>query len=404
MNVLVDARPLVDADSRGVAAVVFDWLQRIVDQTEVNFVFVTTGWNIPKLPDPFRTHPRVTHAHIRMPNKLWSGLSMLNLVSLDRVTTKKTGLAFDKLLIGNLGFTGRITIPYTLFLHDLSFLIEPSWFSFKSRLWHRAVHCKRLICRADTLICVSEVTKRDVKRMIRAWGVGRGAWEEKKIRIFTPRIRPTELLDSEFLHHAPRPTPHAPFILAMGGGNTRKNIRTAILAVEQLRKETKYANLKLVIVGAPKRECRSEERVSPVASLDSVASAKESAKGEGARSEFIFDARDFIHSLLAPRSPACNASLISACVAGRSLLAPFSHITDLDLDTLYATASCFLYPSWYEGYGLPLHEAARFGCPCIASSTGALPETAPTGTLFVPPSKPQLWVGALRDVLEEQHL
>jgi glycosyltransferase involved in cell wall biosynthesis len=62
-------------------------------------------------------------------------------------------------------------------------------------------------------------------------------------------------------------------------------------------------------------------------------------------------------------------------------------------------ASVFLYPSWYEGFGLPLHEAARFGTPCIASTAGALPETAPEGTHFAPPGKPHLWKKALEMVL-----
>ena len=63
-------------------------------------------------------------------------------------------------------------------------------------------------------------------------------------------------------------------------------------------------------------------------------------------------------------------------------------------------AAAFLYPSWYEGFGLPLHEAARFGTPCISSTVGALPETAPHNTLFAPPSKPHLWTVALKMILE----
>jgi glycosyltransferase involved in cell wall biosynthesis len=359
MRILVDARPIVDADSRGVAAVVFDVLQRMIKDPDADFVFVTTGWKILTLPEPFKTHPRVTHVHIRIPNKLWTALSMLNLVSLDKAAMKKSGLTFDQAFIGNLGFTGSLTTPYTLLLHDLSFLIEPRWFSLKSRLWHRAVHCKRLIRRADKILCVSETTRRDVERISGEWG-GKSEEEKQIIEVFTPHIRPIQFNPES--NDSPLPTPPSPlFVLAMGGGNPRKNIPTIIAAVERLRMEPEFAELKLVIIGAPKRECgkRSEER--------------------GARSEFVIDARDFMNSLLAPRS---------------------SLLSDLDLDRLYATASCFLYPSWYEGYGLPLHEAARFNCPCIASSTGALPETAPPGTIFVPPSKPHLWVGAIRDILK----
>jgi len=74
--------------------------------------------------------------------------------------------------------------------------------------------------------------------------------------------------------------------------------------------------------------------------------------------------------------------------------------SDSELADMYSRASAMLYPSWYEGYGLPLHEAAQFGCPRIASTAGSLPETAPVGTFFANPAKPQQWVEALKQVLD----
>jgi glycosyltransferase involved in cell wall biosynthesis len=69
--------------------------------------------------------------------------------------------------------------------------------------------------------------------------------------------------------------------------------------------------------------------------------------------------------------------------------------SDAELFALMRDASVFCYPSWYEGFGLPLHEAARFGTPCIASTAGSLPEIAPEGTRFTSPAKPQHWVKAI---------
>lgn len=74
--------------------------------------------------------------------------------------------------------------------------------------------------------------------------------------------------------------------------------------------------------------------------------------------------------------------------------------TDEQLAALYTHASALLYPSWYEGFGLPLHEAKQYGCRAVASTAGALPETAPEGTTFANPAKPQQWVEGLRIVLE----
>ena len=80
---------------------------------------------------------------------------------------------------------------------------------------------------------------------------------------------------------------------------------------------------------------------------------------------------------------------------GRDLKRP----TDAAVVTLMRHACAFLYPSWYEGFGIPLHEAARFGTPCIASPASVLPETAPRGTLFASPAKPQEWAEALEIIL-----
>jgi len=75
--------------------------------------------------------------------------------------------------------------------------------------------------------------------------------------------------------------------------------------------------------------------------------------------------------------------------------------SDGELASLMRDAAALLYPSWYEGFGLPLHEAAQCGRPLIASTAGALPETAPRGTVFVPPFKPHLWLQAMRAALAQ---
>lgn len=71
--------------------------------------------------------------------------------------------------------------------------------------------------------------------------------------------------------------------------------------------------------------------------------------------------------------------------------------SDDDLATWYAHAHAFVYPSRYEGFGLPLLEAMQCGCPVVASSSSSLPEVAgDAGLLFPPDSEDRLAEALLR--------
>ncbi len=61
------------------------------------------------------------------------------------------------------------------------------------------------------------------------------------------------------------------------------------------------------------------------------------------------------------------------------------YIDDDDLVRMYNLADCYLYPSLYEGFGLPILEAQACGCPIIASNTASIPEVAGEGALYVDP-------------------
>lgn len=56
-----------------------------------------------------------------------------------------------------------------------------------------------------------------------------------------------------------------------------------------------------------------------------------------------------------------------------------------DLIALYSMASTFVFPSWIEGFGIPILEAMRCGAPVIASSTTAIPEVVGDAGLLVDP-------------------
>lgn len=61
------------------------------------------------------------------------------------------------------------------------------------------------------------------------------------------------------------------------------------------------------------------------------------------------------------------------------------HVSDQDLRYLYAGAFCLVFPSLYEGFGLPPLEAMSFGCPVITSHTSSLPKICGDAALYVDP-------------------
>jgi glycosyltransferase involved in cell wall biosynthesis len=75
-----------------------------------------------------------------------------------------------------------------------------------------------------------------------------------------------------------------------------------------------------------------------------------------------------------------------------------------DLILLYNAATCLVYPSLYEGFGLPALEAMACGCPTIVSDVSSLPEVVADAGLLVGPDDVDGWAAAIGRVLADQDL
>jgi glycosyltransferase involved in cell wall biosynthesis len=65
------------------------------------------------------------------------------------------------------------------------------------------------------------------------------------------------------------------------------------------------------------------------------------------------------------------------------------YVSDEELRALYEHATCFIYPSFYEGFGLPPLEAMACGCPVIVSDAASLPEVCGDAALYCDPYSPK---------------
>lgn len=88
-----------------------------------------------------------------------------------------------------------------------------------------------------------------------------------------------------------------------------------------------------------------------------------------------------------PISHPWTASLnqVYELIQGRSSIFCLRNVTETDLSCLYAQAQALIFPSYYEGFGLPVAEAFASGCPVIASDRGSLKEVGGDATIVVDP-------------------
>ncbi len=141
-----------------------------------------------------------------------------------------------------------------------------------------------------------------------------------------------------------------PYILCLGTLDPRKNLRLAIEAFDEVRREGN--NIQLVITGA------------------------------AARNSSPFEA------IIAPFTHAKSGCVITGFVP------------EHDLPALYSGATLVLFPSLAEGFGLPALEAMACGAPVITSNATSLPEVVGSGGLVLDPTDGAAWSQAIMRLLD----
>jgi len=102
-----------------------------------------------------------------------------------------------------------------------------------------------------------------------------------------------------------------------------------------------------------------------------------------------------------PFTPRENGILKSLQIPGRVY---YVQPDDLLMKKLYSNARAFIFPSCYEGFGLPILEAFSCGCPALLSNASSLPEIGGDAALYFNPSDPESFTSTLEHLLMDDTL
>lgn len=88
----------------------------------------------------------------------------------------------------------------------------------------------------------------------------------------------------------------------------------------------------------------------------------------------------------------------------RSQIHHLGYLTDAEVAVFYAHADIFVYPSFYEGFGLPILEAMTLGAPVITSSVSSMPEVAGDSAVYINPHDVEDLATTINEVRCDRHL
>ncbi len=100
--------------------------------------------------------------------------------------------------------------------------------------------------------------------------------------------------------------------------------------------------------------------------------------------------------------PEIDAQLVKSGMGGQVRF--LGYCPGRDLPALYRGAACLLFPSLFEGFGMPVLEAMASGCPVVCSNTTSLPEIAGDAALLVDPRDAEALAAALHRLLTDPDL
>ncbi len=234
-------------------------------------------------------------------------------------------------------------IPSVVTIHDLIIFRHPGFYRFFDRKIYLAKfrYCSKV---ANKIIATSEQTKKDVIRFLNV--------NEEKISVVYQGCDPAYYLnvDDEIkIKIREKYSLPGQYLLMVGTIEERKNLLGVIKAIDQNK-----IDMPLVVIGKP--------------------------------------------------TP--YLEIVKAYIASHHLkhIYFYHNVPNNDLPALYQMATVFVYPSQFEGFGIPVLEALASGMPVITSKKGCFSEVGGKASLYVNPNEPDEIGEALKKVLTDEAL
>lgn len=230
-------------------------------------------------------------------------------------------------------------IPSVVTIHDLIFLRFPGYYSFINRIIYK-IKFRYAALHADKVIAISQQTKKD---LVEYFGINEDRIEviyQNCDPIFHQKISQTHRDTIIKKYHLP-----VKYLLNVGTIEERKNLMLIVKALRQIE------NAHLVVVG---KETSYTKKVKDFITENKLA--------------------ERVHFL--------------------------KNVAHADLPAIYQQAELFIYPSRFEGFGIPIIEALHSGLPVIAAKGSCLEEAGGPGSIYVDPDDDAELAKQIKDILE----
>ena len=236
-------------------------------------------------------------------------------------------------------------VPVVLTIHDISYERNPEWYPYR-RDWMRRAFYRWSARAADHVLTVSWFSASEIAEM---YGLPADRMTVVPLGVSGEFTSAAAALPSELPSEVT-----TPFLLHIGDLHERRNLAIAVEAVLEARRHFgALPALSLVLVGTDR------------------------GTGEA-------------------------LSALAARAGSPEAVVRIDRVEEPVLRELYRSATAFVYPSRYEGFGLPLLEAMASGAPVIASRAASIPELTGDAAILLDPDDAPGWTEAVIRVTQDE--